>query len=259
MPPPQPQPPPFPQMPQMARGFAGAGGGVSKQATFGGSAQDAFNQALGAINAAATSSNGAISSQITWQQPPQAAKFETVCKSFWATLGFPLKYDGDLQIQAAGPGQVTARYSLKLQWGSAMGLIISQGLMVVLAAMVNPYIFAFALFFIVGVMAYTAWNVSSGLPERTLTQFLKHLQGGSVVSPAPSGFQPQPFQPAPQPFTPTPQPTPAPAPQPAPVQAAIGDAAAIMEQIKQLGALRDAGVLTPEEFDAKKAELLKRI
>jgi len=32
-----------------------------------------------------------------------------------------------------------------------------------------------------------------------------------------------------------------------------------MEQIKQLGSLRDAGVLTADEFEAKKAELLKRI
>lgn len=32
-----------------------------------------------------------------------------------------------------------------------------------------------------------------------------------------------------------------------------------MEQLRQLGELRDAGVLTPEEFEAKKAELLNRI
>lgn len=33
----------------------------------------------------------------------------------------------------------------------------------------------------------------------------------------------------------------------------------ILEQIRQLAALRDQGVLTDEEFQAKKAELLKRI
>ncbi len=32
-----------------------------------------------------------------------------------------------------------------------------------------------------------------------------------------------------------------------------------MEQLKQLGELRDAGVVTPEEFEAKKAELLGRM
>ncbi|MCR2825376.1 PH domain-containing protein [Microbacterium sp. zg.Y909] len=33
----------------------------------------------------------------------------------------------------------------------------------------------------------------------------------------------------------------------------------VMQQLKQLGELRDAGVVTPEEFEAKKAELLRRI
>jgi hypothetical protein len=245
-------------MPQMARGFSGASGGVSKQATFSGAAQDAFTQAVNAINAAGAASKGAITSQVTWQQPPGAAKFETICKSTWTTLGFAIKYDGDLQIQPAGPGQVTARYSLKLQWGSAMGLIISQGVMVLIAAMFNPYILAFALFFIIGSMAFTAWNLSSGVPEKTLTEFIKHLQGGGAPA---AGYAPQSFQPAPQPFTPAPQAAgPAPTPQPAPVSTGGGgNATAIMEQIKQLGALRDAGVLTPEEFEAKKAELLKRI
>jgi len=32
-----------------------------------------------------------------------------------------------------------------------------------------------------------------------------------------------------------------------------------MAQLKQLGELRDAGVVTPEEFEAKKAEILRRI
>jgi hypothetical protein len=135
-------------MPQMTRGFSGAGasGGVSKQATFSGSAQDAFNQALNAINAANNASKGQIASQVIGQQPPSAARFETICKSTWTTLGFAIKYDGDLTIQPAEPGQVTARYSLKLQWGSAMGLIISQGVMVLIAAMFNWAIAAYALF-----------------------------------------------------------------------------------------------------------------
>jgi hypothetical protein len=33
----------------------------------------------------------------------------------------------------------------------------------------------------------------------------------------------------------------------------------VMDQLKKLGELRDAGVLTPEEFETKKAELLKRL
>ena len=34
---------------------------------------------------------------------------------------------------------------------------------------------------------------------------------------------------------------------------------AVAEQLKQLAELRDQGVITPAEFDAKKAELLQRM
>lgn len=243
----------------MMRGFTGASGGNSKQANFSGSPQDAFTQAMNALNATNSTSKGTITSQVMWQQPPTAAKFETICKSAWSTIGFPIKYDGDLQIQQTGPGQVSARYALKIQWGSAMGLIILQGVMVILAAMVNPYIFAFALFLIIGFMGMTAWNVASLLPDKALGEFIKNLQSGA---PAQNYAPQQNYTPqAPQASTPpayTPPPAPAPTPAPTPATGG-GDAAAIMEQIKQLGSLRDAGVLTVDEFEAKKAELLKRI
>jgi len=48
----------------------------------------------------------------------------------------------------------------------------------------------------------------------------------------------------------------APAPAPAPAPAAGGLSPDVIEQLKQLAQLKDAGVLTPEEFDAQKAKLL---
>lgn len=48
---------------------------------------------------------------------------------------------------------------------------------------------------------------------------------------------------------------PAPAPQAAPT-APANDMSATLEQLKQLGELRDAGILTPDEFEAKKAAIL---
>jgi hypothetical protein len=50
------------------------------------------------------------------------------------------------------------------------------------------------------------------------------------------------------------------APAPAqPTPGATGPAPDHMESLRQLGALRDAGILTSEEFEAKKAEILARI
>jgi hypothetical protein len=52
-------------------------------------------------------------------------------------------------------------------------------------------------------------------------------------------------------------PSPAPAAAPPPPAAPAGDA--VIEQIRKLGELRDAGLLTADEFEAKKAELLGRL
>lgn len=43
---------------------------------------------------------------------------------------------------------------------------------------------------------------------------------------------------------------------PTPEPAAASDMSATLEQLKQLGELRDAGILTPEEFEAKKSIIL---
>lgn len=54
---------------------------------------------------------------------------------------------------------------------------------------------------------------------------------------------------------PAPQPAPAAAPAPAPTApAAMSDD--VYEQLKKLGELREAGILTDAEFDAKKAQIL---
>ncbi|MGO4383855.1 PH domain-containing protein [Specibacter sp. RAF43] len=53
------------------------------------------------------------------------------------------------------------------------------------------------------------------------------------------------------------------APQPAAQQAAAPAGAnpsgVVFDQLRQLGQLRDAGIVTPEEFEAKKTELLARL
>ena len=160
----------------MARGFSGgAGQGQTKQATFSGSPQDAYNQAISAVQ----KSGG----ELLWQQAPQAAKFLLSHKNVWTTGGVVLKYDGDLQILPAGPGQTTARFALKVQWNSVIPLIVLQVIAVVFAALFNYAIAAFFLILVVAGVAYTAWNASSGMPDKLLDGIIKNLQGGG---PAPA-------------------------------------------------------------------------
>ena len=58
---------------------------------------------------------------------------------------------------------------------------------------------------------------------------------------------------------PAPAPVPAPAPAPAPVPDRVDTSAEVADALGRLGQLRDQGLITPEEFEAKKAELLGRI
>lgn len=249
-----PMPPPMPQMPQVMRA-AGASGGTSKQATLNGAPHEVFARAMQAL--------GAESAEITWQQPPQGAKFVLTRKSTWSTAGTTLKYNGDLQVMPAGPSQSTARIALKIQWGSALPLLALQVGSVVIAAMFNYYFATFALILIIGFLAITAWNVSSAIPEKALNDLMRVLQGGAPAAVAATAPPPPAYGAATAPppaygAAAAPPPTPvAPAPtQVAPTQA---QAAAIVEQIKQVASLRDAGAITPEEFEAKKKELLSRI
>jgi hypothetical protein len=236
--------PPMPQTPAIARGFGG-GGGNFRQLTIAAGPAEAFNAAMRVIDGAGAETH--------WRQPPQGAKFVLTRKSVWTTLGMAIKYDGDLQLAPAGAGQSSARLSLKVRWASAAGLLLTQVAMVVIASMFNLYIAYYSLIIIGLSLGITAWTVSSRLPE----QALKEL-GDQIVAqadPSASALGRAPAAPMQQP--PAYGAAPVAPPQAAPAPSANTEA--IMEQIRQLGALRDAGVLTPPEFEAKKAELLARL
>lgn len=254
-------PPPMPSMPSMAARFSG-GGGNSKQINLAAAAPDAFNAAMRVLQGAGA--------EVQWSQPPQGAKFVLPRKSFWSTLGSTVKFDGDMQVSPAGPGQSSARLSLKLRWGSATPLLLSQVAVVVVAAMFNLYIAYYAIIIIALSVGISAWTVSSSFPEKILKelsdQIMAQAGGGAPVqpyapTPQPKAYAAPPAHPPAYGAQPTPMPAaPAAAPMPPPAApAAMDESAKIMEQIKQLGTLRDAGVLTPAEFDAKKAELLARL
>lgn len=262
-----PQMPQMPQMANMARGFSGAGGGNSKQVNVAGSPAAVFDTAMRVIEG--------MGAEMHYRQPPQGAKFLLAYKSTWSTMGVPIKYDGDVQVAPNGADQSVVRLSLKVRWGSAMPLFLTQAALTFFGSMFNLY-FAVYFFFILALfLGITAWTVSGSLPEKLLKDIGDKIGQGAGFAPAPQAQayaapQPQAYQPTPAPaYQPAPQPAPAPMPAaqaPTPVTPAVpvglsggDDTARIMEQIKQLGALKDAGILSAAEFEAKKAELLARI
>lgn len=238
----------MPNFQNMSRGFGGAsGGGTSQQATFAGSPADAYAQAIRALQQS--------QAEITWQQPPTSARFVLGKKDTWTTGGVTIKYDGELQVQPAGPGQTSARFTLRINWGSFLPLGLTMFIAGLLLSVTNYMFAVLGLPFILGLIALSAWQVSSGLPEKVLKDVIKNLQGGGPApAQAPQQTYSPPPPPQPQAYTPPPPVAP-PAPAPAPAD----NTASIVEQIKQLAGLRDAGAITADEFEAKKAELLKRI
>lgn len=88
---------------------------------------------------------------------------------------------------------------------------------------------------------------------------LRELSAQETAQTPTAAPEPQhPPEPAP-PAVPEPQAAPAPAPAPRPASSASGDAEAIIAAIEALAGLHQRGILTAEEFAAKKAELLSRL
>jgi hypothetical protein len=235
-PPPPPVPPPQPPLRP-----SGSGG---HRVTLAITPEAAFDAAMAALAAAG--------SEVTWQSRPNAAKFGFSYKSFWFTGGVKVSYLGDLSVSPVGPGQTQVGLTLAVNWGGAVPLFVFYAVFALVMWAMNP---AAGMFFglcaVIGAIS-TAWRLSSKTPEDEARKILQHL-GPNVVAGAyapPAGVQPAP--PPPKPAPPPPQ-----AAAPPPVNPAVETS--VFDQIKRLAELRDMGAVTPEEFDTKKSELLKRL
>jgi hypothetical protein len=172
-------------------------------------------------------------------------------------------------LQPLGAGQVNAAVSLKINWNTFVPIALIGGVFALITMMVPYGLGPLGALLIALATGYTGWQLSSQVPEAFIGQILAALGGTPVAAPPPPVPQPPPpiAQPAPPP-PPAAPPAPiappvaaAPAPIAPPPDAApeADDADEIMDQIKRLAELRDAGALTPAEFDAKKTELLARL
>ena len=96
------------------------------------------------------------------------------------------------------------------------------------------------------VIAGTATHVSNNVSRRQANRWAEKDQAAAAAAPAPVYAAPPPVYAAPPPVYAAPPPQPAPA--------MSNDE--LFAQLKQLGELKDAGILTEQEFAAKKAQML---
>jgi hypothetical protein len=222
--------PPAPSFPPPQTNSTGFLGGASPtDTTLGMSVQSAYNASLVAIQSA----GGTVKSQ----QAPYLIRFEIVKKSFWGTGGMRMRYDGEIALSPAGSRQTAVRITLKLQSSSKntiLGMYAATGLVLML--------FWAGFGFVVGAVGTViAWHKYGTRMPNDIAEALST----AMAQPVSSGYaSPAPVMPQQQTIDRT---------------VATNRGGSVVDRLKELTQLRDLGVVTAEEFEAKKAELLRRI
>ena len=239
-PPSAPPPPPSQRGIDFSQFRAGIGGGIGagKRVAIALDAAAAYDQ----IGAAIQAGRG----MIEWQAPPQSARFTLDKKDFWNTGGTTVKYAGELTVTPTGPQTCMAQLDLKVNWSSMIPIVFAALGCAFLAVCMYQQFAGLLVPMALALVAYYVWMFASKVPNGIVARMLKGLPeapmpvGGPAVD-----------------ATPPPAPTAAPGPGPAPPPS--GAAAGVADRIKQLAELRDAGAISPAEYEAKKAELLKQL
>ena len=194
---------------------------------------DAYDYTRGALEA-----SGAV---LGTQMPPGRIDF-TLNRKDPDTGALDLEMAGRATLSATGESQSAVTLSID----PATGLFTYALGLGLVALLVGSLIFNWgALWFLIVIAAeaWLFWSVFNKWPVAVLDSIRERM----LASPSVSGGAPvvQPVAPI---FAPSPS------------TASTGNTAAeIADQIRQLATLRDQGHITPEEFEAKKADLLKRI
>lgn len=198
--------------------------------------------------------------------PGQPLRFNLTRRFKWQSrLYKAANFDGTARLTQAGPDQTRVDIDLN----PSQKDYITLGAICLVAAVFNSlwiyYIWSFFLFIVVGGLSVYQTTVWAGEMMEGLLSNLSQSPAFTVAASAPPPFAPAPS--APPPFTSTPLPPP-PFPTAASVPPPLAPAASpqaaaqssvIAGQLVQLAELHKAGILTDDEFDRKKTELLKRM
>jgi hypothetical protein len=179
-----------------------------------------------------------IGGQIKMQTPPQSAQFGYVLKNLWKTGGMAVKFDGAVNVQPVSDKLARVTTNVKVDFGSAVPYFLTLGVCGLFALVLGNGGMLILLCLLGGaVYSYIEFNTKT--PEEICQKIAAALPVTTMA------------------YTPPPGAAPMASPPPSATSAEAGiDIAA---QIKKLAELRDMGALTTGEFDAKKAELLKRL
>jgi len=166
--------------------------------------------------------------EIDWEQPPSSAHFVVHRKDSWYSMR--LKYAGELSVQEVSPDVSLVRLELLLNWGSAIPQFVVSTLAAVVLAVITVVLYQLVGLIVIALIVYQSWLYAGQYPDEMIAAWKQGLPR-AVGKVAPT------------------------------VAAGPGRTREVSsaERISQLDELRSAGVITQEEYDAKKAEILKEL
>ncbi len=203
---------------------------------------------------------------VTWQMRPTSARFEFDYSNFWHTSGMKVRYEGSFSIAPVGPNQSQVQVELAPVSSSLTSLYVGFGVGGAILACVTAVVSGWGWIGLFMTLAATAASIYFSyvrFTDTTPTEEAKKLVARICAGQAPPlpGAEAQPFQSPPPQQDPPPR-TYSPPPPPPPQPQSGGPAASsdvLVEQLRKLTQLKDAGLLNQSEFDAKKADLINKI
>ena len=186
--------------------------------------------------------------QVKMQTPPQNVQFELVRKKWkkGSSWGVPLRFYGTVGVQPISNKEARVTTNVKADFGSAVPLFIFVGISgFICALLLGAWAGVFGMIWLaltLGFLVSIYINLNTNVPEALCQEIVAALPVTTTTyTPPPEAGLDIPAQTGKLNNTPP--------------EAGLD----IPAQIKKLAELRDMGALTTAEFEAKKAELLKRL
>jgi len=169
----------------------------------------------------------------------------TIARNSWETWPGEVAIAGRAIITRAGEGSSTVAIALEPPVPALVVVPVAAFVGIAMSYWLNRDVTMFWILLIAAIAAYYAWGVFQKWPADALAAAVGSIQGQPAAA---TVFAPA--RPSTPPHARAPRANPAPAAAPA---------VDVVDQIRKLGELRDAGLLSTEEFNAKKTELLERL
>ena len=229
-------------------GFAPSGGAQpARVINLSLSVEEAFKEIQSAV--------GMAKGQLVSGQSGSSGRFNVGYKSVWYTLATTVRFNGEFSLRPSANG-CTLSYSLKLDYNSIIGFVgVMLGCLVVATLLNGIQTAMITMIALAANTAFMLWRLNTKTAA-TLMDALDHHMLAARSTGSPQYVQPQvaPNAPVTQPSAQSDS-----VANVAQVSPLLSEQEQLVSRLKRIAELRDIGAITPDDFEAKKIELLARL